>query len=134
VLNPLLASSLGLETTLVVTWTVFALAVAPDGRAATFGWLSGVGVVLRPDLVLVALIIWAMHPALRRPEWKAAAWATLWRALLVGMPWYVFSWFDFGSAVPDTLIMKTASPWGGTSRACGPATTCSIRWRATPCC
>ena len=34
--------------------------------------------------------------------------------MLVAGPWFVFSWSVLGSAVPDTLIIKTLQkPWAG---------------------
>ena len=53
-LNPLLASSIGLETMMAATLFVLLLecAVAGDGRR--FGWLAGIGLLLRADLALIA--------------------------------------------------------------------------------
>jgi hypothetical protein len=111
-LNPLLASSIGLETMLVVTAFVWMLESAVAGNGRTFGWLTGLGIVLRPDVVLVAGVVWLMHPALRRPHAVRATLGVAWRAALLGLPWYVFSWFYFGSAIPDTLVIKQNQAWG----------------------
>ena len=44
----------------------------------------------------------------------ARVWATAWRAAVVALPWFVFSWFYFDSAIPDTFAMKTSQDgWGG---------------------
>ena len=53
-----------------------------------------------------------MHPALRAREPLRATLGTAWRAAVVGLPWYVFSWFYFGSAIPDTLVIKQSQGWG----------------------
>ncbi|HSS68549.1 MAG TPA: hypothetical protein VLK34_08350, partial [Nocardioidaceae bacterium] len=112
VLNPIIASSTGLETAMTVTWLVWLLGVAARGSWRGFGWLAGVGIVLRPDLVIVIVVVWLLHPALRRPSklWSTAG--TAWRAALLGLPWYIFSWFYFGSAIPDTLVIKRDQTWG----------------------
>lgn len=118
VLNPLLASTTGLETIGVVTLTVWLLARAAAGDWRTYGWLCGLGLLLRTDLVVVMAVIWLCHPALWRREDKAGTLAklsaTAWRAAIVALPWFVFSWIYFGSAIPDTFAMKTTQPnWGG---------------------
>jgi len=112
VLNPLLASSIGLETMLVVTATVWLLERAGAGDPKGFGWLAGISVVLRPDVVVVVAVIWLCSPALRRSGWRSSTATIAWRAALVGLPWYAFSWIYFGSAVPDTLVIKQSQHWG----------------------
>jgi hypothetical protein len=121
VLNPVIASSTGLETAMTVTavvWLLDAGARAGDttsgarGSWRQFGWLSGAAVVLRPDLVIVVAVCWLLHPALRRPSTLPAIVGTAWRAALLGLPWYVFSWLYFGSAIPDTLVVKRDQSWG----------------------
>jgi hypothetical protein len=97
---------------LSVSLMVWAVDRGAVGSWRGFGWLSGVGAVLRPDLVVVLAVVWLMHPALRAPVWWRAVLGTTWRALLVGAPWYVFSWFYFGSAIPDTLTIKQNQVWG----------------------
>lgn len=116
ILNPLLASSIGLETMLAVTLMVWLLDTAVLGDGRRYGWLTGVALVLRLDLAVIAAVIWLLHPALVRPRPLAATWGTAWRALVVGLPWYLFSWFAFGSAVADTLVIKQTQGWGDFSR------------------
>lgn len=111
-LNPVLASSIGLETLMSVTLTVWAIDRGVMGSWRGFGWLAGVGAVVRPDLVVVLAVVWLLHPGLRRPVWWRAMAGTTWRAVVVGAPWYVFSWFYFGSAIPDTLTIKQGQVWG----------------------
>lgn len=123
VLNPLLASSTGLETTATVTLVVFLLARASAGDWRTYGWLCGFGTLLRTDLVFVMAIIWLLHPLLWRPDARASAWvkiaSTAWRAAIVALPWFAFSWLYFGSALPDTFAMKTTQTWWRGSFATG---------------
>jgi hypothetical protein len=112
ILNPILASSTGLETTMTVTLLVWLLDAGVRGAWRRFGWLAGVGIVLRPDLVIVIAVVWLLHPALRRPSALRATGEAVWRAALVGLPWYAFSWAYFGSAIPDTLVVKRDQGWG----------------------
>ena len=102
----------GLETMMAVTLFVWSLecAVAGDGRR--FGWLTGIGMVLRPDLVLISGVVWLLHPRLRQPRAVRSTLGTAVRAAVIGLPWYVFSWVYFGSAIPDTLVIKQAQQWG----------------------
>jgi hypothetical protein len=120
-LNPVIASSIGLETAMTVTGLVWLLDAGAgsgdraDGTRASwrrFGWLSGAAVLLRPDLVVVIAVCWLLHPALRRPRALRAVAGTAWRAALLGLPWYLFSWVHFGSAIPDTFVVKRDQSWG----------------------
>jgi hypothetical protein len=112
ILNPVIASAMGLETAMTVTLLVWLLDTAARGAWRRFGWLAGVGIVLRPDLVIVIAVVWLLHPRLRRPSALRTTGATAWRAAVVGLPWYVFSWVHFGSAIPDTLVVKRDQGWG----------------------
>jgi hypothetical protein len=112
ILNPLLASSIGLETMMAISLFCWLLEAAVAGASRRFGWLAGVAIVLRPDLVVIAGVVWLLHPALRRPQFAATTLGTGWRAAVVGLPWYVFSWIYFGSAIPDTLVIKQGQDWG----------------------
>jgi hypothetical protein len=112
ILNPVIASSTGLETAMTVTLVVWLLDAGMRGSWRRYGWLAGVGVVLRPDLVVVIAVVWLLHPALRRPHGLPSTVGTAWRGCLVGLPWYAFSWVYFGSAIPDTLVVKRDQGWG----------------------
>jgi hypothetical protein len=101
-----------METLLTITMLVFLLDAAAAGSPRRFGWLSGLALITRPDLVIVGVVVWLLHPALRKPRALPATGAALWRALVVGLPWYAFSWVYFGSAVPDTLVIKRGQDWG----------------------
>jgi hypothetical protein len=116
ILDPVIASSTGLETAMTVTALVWLLDAGARGGWRRFGWLTGLSVVLRPDLILVAAVVWLLHPGLRGPSPVSAIAGTAWRTALLGLPWYVFSWLYFGSAIPDTLVMKTHQNWGHFSR------------------
>jgi hypothetical protein len=47
-------------------------------------------------------VVYLLTPALRRRWWVAPAVASA-----VALPWYAFSWWHFGSAIPTTFVIKT---------------------------
>lgn len=110
-LNPLLASTLGMETNLAVTVLVFLVLSAVRGNARWFGVTGGLAVLTRIDLVIFVAVLFLARP----PLWRAAHRVAMWAAL-VAMPWFVFSWVVLGSAVPDTLILKQEADWGAFAR------------------
>ena len=114
--NPLFLSSIGLEVALVSTALILVLAMALEGRPAWFGVVSGLGILARPDVAVFAVLVGVATPAVRR-GWRRAIWGTL----CVTAPWMLFSWFYFGSAVPDSLVLKTSGPqFGAWTYALGP--------------
>jgi hypothetical protein len=108
--NPFLLSSVGLEVLLIPALLLALIATAIEGKATAFGVVAGLALLTRLDLVVFVLPI-AAASAATRAQWRR----TLLTAVLVAAPWFVFSWFYFGSAVPDTLLLKTSqqSSWGG---------------------
>lgn len=101
VLDPILLSSMGLEVLLVATVLILLLATALEGRAGWFGVLAGLALLARLDLIVFALLIAAATPAIRAKIGRAAIAATV-----VAAPWFAFSWVYFGSALPDTVVIK----------------------------
>lgn len=114
--DPLLISSIGLEVALGAGLTGLLLAAAVAQRPVVFGVLAGLLVLTRPDLAIVAVVVFAV-----RPGWWRGWWRSLLAAIAVMLPWYVWSWVVLGSAMPDTLILKTVQhPWGGHRFGSGP--------------
>jgi hypothetical protein len=105
--NPLLASSIGLETTMVVAALVHLTWAAVRRDAVRFGLVAGVLMWLRLDTVVIVAAVFAMTPALWRRWYLAAG-----LAAAVLLPWLLFSWLVLGSAIPDTLVIKQAGGWG----------------------
>jgi hypothetical protein len=101
--NPFVLSAIGLEVLLIPALLILLLATALEGRAGWFGVVSGLAMLARLDLIVFVLLMGVATPAVRR-EWRAALGAV---ALVAG-PWFVFSWFYLGSAVPDTLLIKVS--------------------------
>ncbi|HEY2059665.1 MAG TPA: hypothetical protein VGH57_14950 [Amycolatopsis sp.] len=122
--NPLLISSVGLEVVLGAAGSVWVMAYAAERRPVALGLAAGLLTLVRVDLLLVALVVFAA----RRTFWEGI-WRTAFAALAVTLPWFAFSWYALGSALPDTLVIKvTQSPWGPFSFANGPL----LYWRNFP--
>jgi hypothetical protein len=107
VASPLLASTIGLETMLVVTALTYLTWACARGDAMMAGITLGVLLWLRLDTVVIAGILVLATPALWRRLIQIVALA----AAVVG-PWLVFSWIAFDSAIPDTLVIKQGGAWG----------------------
>ena len=100
--NPFVNSAIGLEVVPIAAFLTGLTAQAVHGRRVRFGILAGLLVLTRPDLAIVVAVMYLATPALRRRFWVAPA-----TALVVALPWWVFSWYHFGSAIPTTLVIKT---------------------------
>ena len=101
--NPLLLSTVGLEPYLTAALLAGLLRYGVARRPVAFGVLAGLCVLARPDTAVVVVVV----ALVLRPAWLRAIGA----ALAVTLPWYVFSWFALGSALPDTLLMKANDAW-----------------------
>ena len=106
-LDPLLASTVGMETMLAVTVLVLLVWLSGAERPVLLGLVSGLAVLVRPDLVVVVAVVVLLRRRLWRRLHVVAAYA-----LLVALPWYAFSWVALGTAVPDTLLIKISARWG----------------------
>ncbi len=101
-LDPLLMSSIGLEVALGGGLIALLLASAVEDQPVRFGVLAGLLLLTRPDLVIVVIVVFLL---VRRP-WRKRWWWAPFAAIVVTAPWYVWSWFNLGSAVPITLFIK----------------------------
>ena len=100
--NPFVNSALGLEVVPIAAFLIGLTAQAAAGRRLAFGILAGLLVLTRPDLGIVVAVVYLVVPALRRRFWVVPLTATA-----VVLPWWAFSWYHFGSAVPTTFVIKT---------------------------
>jgi len=109
VVNPLFASTVGMESWLGVAVLVGVARWALDGRLVATGVLCGLAVLTRPDLAVPAgvLVAGLLVPGVPRRLHAAGMVAGV--AALVALPWHVFSWFVLGGFVPDTFAIKTAA-------------------------
>ncbi len=108
VLNPLLLSTVGLEMPVAAAVLGVLLAATVGDRPWMFGAAAGALALLRLDLGVFVVIALLGRPALWRVWWK---WLTA--AVALTAPWFTFSWLHFGSALPDTLVIKQLQrAWG----------------------
>lgn len=114
--SPLLASTIGLETYLCVALFIGLVRYALAGRWLATGIVAGLLVLGRPDLAIVDVVVVLIVAAARRRALRSGL-----VAVAVAMPWYVFSWFMLGSALPDTFLLKIhGDGWVGFHFASGP--------------
>ena len=100
--NPFVNSALGLEVVPIAAFLTGLTAQAVAGRRIAFGVLAGLLVLTRPDLGIVVAVMYLLTPTIRRRFFLAPL-----VALAVAVPWWAFSWYHFGSAIPTTLVIKT---------------------------
>jgi hypothetical protein len=99
--NPFVLSGTGLEVHLIATAMLLLVLMAVEGRPVWFGVMGGLAVLVRADLIIFVVCIAMGSAAIRRQLGRATL-----TTIAVGAPWYLFSWFYFGSAVADTLVVK----------------------------
>jgi hypothetical protein len=100
--NPFVNSSVGLEVVLTAALLTGLTAEAVRGRRVAFGVLAGLLVLTRLDLGVVVAAVYLLTPALRRRPWVSPL-----VGLAVTLPWFVFSWWTLGSAIPTSFVIKT---------------------------
>lgn len=100
--NPVLVSTIGLETYLGMTLVIGVARYALAARSTHIGVLTGLVVLARPDLVVFAVVIILGFRQARRQLGRITL-----AAGALTLPWYVFSWWALGSAIPDTFVFKT---------------------------
>lgn len=107
-LNPLLISSVGLEVALGATALAWLMVFATENRPVALGAVAGLIALIRLDLLVLAAAVVLVG----RIPWSGA-WRTVAACTGVALPWFLFSWLALGSAVPDTLVIKTLQrSWG----------------------
>lgn len=102
--SPVLASTLGLETTMVVAASTFLAWSAARGHAVWFGIVAGILMWLRLDALAIVVMLFLLTPRLWRRWYQAVP-----LAAAVVLPWLLFSWIVLGSAIADTLVIKQSS-------------------------
>jgi hypothetical protein len=99
IFNPLLVSSLGMETLLYITIVVACLNLYLSQQTRLLGIALAMLVLTRSDGALLFLILHALSPGRRG---KLLKWF-----LVILLPWYLFSYLALGSLLPVTLFIKT---------------------------
>jgi hypothetical protein len=100
--NPIILSSIGLETSLGIALVALLFMVVIEERPILSGLLLGLIALTRIDLLVIAGSLLAVARPAFRHWWKTAV-----TVVTVAAPWFIFSWVVLGSAVPDTLFIKT---------------------------
>lgn len=107
--NPVVSSSIGLEVLLGTVLLAWIAVFAGEHSAASLGVASGLLLVTRIDLAIVAAGL-----ILIRPQPLRRCWITAGLATLTALPWFAISWVLLGSAIPDTVVIKTGQrAWNG---------------------
>lgn len=107
ILNPLIVSTLGLESILFISLYVLAIYLYLTSRWSWLAVVLGLITLTRFDGVLVFVAALVLIPTMKLRARVAAIYA------LCIAPWYIFSWIYFGSLLPDTLFIKMAQrSWG----------------------
>jgi hypothetical protein len=107
IFNPLIISTLGLESILFVSLYILALYLYLTSKWSLLAAVLGLITITRFDGILFFIVTLLMVPSFRL------------RLRFVGIylvciaPWYIFSWIYLGSLLPDTLFIKiTQRSWG----------------------
>lgn len=105
VFNPLLMSTLGLESILFTTLFVVAWCCFVMERWKTMAVACGLLTLTRPEGSLLLLVV---LPFL--PSWTVVGRVVLAHVLSI-TPWCLFAWFHLGSLLPDTFFLKVGAGW-----------------------
>lgn len=115
IFNPLLNSTIGLESYLFITIFLAALHCLAHQRWKSLGLALGLLTLTRMEAVLAVPLFLAFAP-----DWRARRQIALFY-LVPLLPWLAFSWICLGGLVPDTLLIKShQGSWGGYLFANGP--------------
>jgi len=131
--NPLLMSSIGLDTLPYVTLMAASLSLLVDRRWTVLAVSLALLTLTRPDGVLLFAVVLVVGspghdavPAQGAARQRVTA-GTWWRGrlhfvlvyALCLVPWYLFAWIHLGSLLPDTFFLKVGHPWGSVTFARG---------------
>lgn len=111
--SPVLASTVGLEAYLGAVVLIGLCVAASTGRGVTTGLAGGFAVLTRPDLAVPAVIL-ALGLILVARCRAASLVRAASVAVIVALPWHVWSWLFLGDAVPDTTWVRTGDRSGST--------------------
>ena len=107
VINPLIISTLGLESILFISLYILALYLYLTSKWDLLAAALGLITITRFDGILFFIITLLMVPTFG----LRLRFAVIYLACIA--PWYIFSWIYLGSLLPDTLFIKIAQrSWG----------------------
>jgi hypothetical protein len=111
--NPLLTSTQGLESYLLIGLVLLACRLWDRQHSPSLGLVLGFLCLTRPDAAAVGFVFVAMLCVQRK--WSTGL-QVLCCCLLPTLPWCIYSWYHLGSLVPDTLLIKrNQGSWYGYS-------------------
>ncbi len=105
-LNPIMLSSIGMESHLALALVLWMLVHCTAGRWIAAGIFLGLLCLARPDNILWLPILPMIFGSIANCARAGLA------ALPVGAPWLMWSMHKFGALVPDTLFIKQQQDWG----------------------
>jgi hypothetical protein len=107
IFNPLLISTLGLESILFVFLYILSAYLYLSSRWFWLAAVLGLITITRFDGILFFIVTLPLIPTFRlRGKFAAIYFLSI-------APWYIFSWVYLGSFFPDTLFIKTTQhSWG----------------------
>src|SRR5205085_11466982 len=109
--SPLILQTRGMETSLFLCALAGALAAHVGGRPVLAGLAVGVLTLVRPEGILLAVVLAAT--LVRRP---AAIRAMVTTAAAVVIPWVLYAQLALGHVLPSTLSAKVAQGASGLDR------------------
>jgi hypothetical protein len=105
--NPLLLSTLGLESLLFVVTAITSIYLFACQRWVLMGVVLGLVTLTRAEGALLFALCLLLMPA--KPRVRLVV---LGIYLLVVLPWYLYAWIALGSFLPDTFFLKQDRGWG----------------------
>ena len=107
IFNPLIVSTLGLESILFIGLYIFSVYLYLTHRWYLLAVTLGLITITRFDGILFFIVTLLLIPTFRLRVRFTGIY------LLCIAPWYIFSWIYLGSLLPDTLFIKIAQrSWG----------------------
>ena len=107
--DPIFGLSTGLELHLLIFWALLALGAESKNQSILLGVALGLMGLTRPDGILLSGVL-LFHHGLRN---RCFPWRAILTALILFVPWLLFSALYFGSLVPNTLAAKMAQGSSG---------------------
>jgi hypothetical protein len=115
ILNPLLLSTIGLESFLFCLIFTTALLFLITQKPTQLGVALGLLTLTRPEGCLyfaIFLVYYIFHQTTRQSK-TTATYHIAMPYMLTIVPWFLFSWIHLGSFIPDTFFIKIHQDWGG---------------------
>ena len=107
IFNPLIISTLGLESILFIGLYILSLYLYLTSKWDLLALTLGLVTITRFDGILFFIVTLLVIPTFGLRLRFAGIY------LLCTAPWYIYSWIHLGSLLPDTLFIKIAQPiWG----------------------